>query len=99
MWSDGRFEITVLQVYNRIYWSPLVVRLTCKEIWFGGCPWESGETSLDVVVFVLVAAPGRKPFGTVPEIVLAAICTYEIIDAVAGRRDIGGVRVHLAVLE
>ena len=48
---------------------------------------------------MIIAALGRKPFGTVPEIVLAAICTYEIIDAVAGQRDIGGVGVHFTVLE
>ena len=29
---------------------------------------------------------------------LAVICTYEMVDAVAGQRDIGGVRVHLTVL-
>ena len=64
----------------------------------GGCPRESGETSLDVFFLVIIAALGRKPFGTVPEVMLAVICTYEMVDAVAGQRDIGGVRVHLAVL-
>ena len=78
--------------------SPLVVRLARDATRLGGCPRESGETSLDVFFLVIITALGRKPFGTVPEIVLAAICTYEIIDAVAGQRDIGGVGVHFTVL-
>ena len=64
----------------------------------GGCPRESGETSLDVVVFVLVAALGRKPFGTVPEEVLSILGCDEIVNAVAGQRNIGGVGVHFTVL-
>ena len=47
---------------------------------------------------MLVAALGRKPFGTVPEEVLSMLGCDEIVDAVAGQRDIGGVRVHLAIL-
>ena len=77
---------------------PLVVRLARDATCLGSCPRESGETSLDVVVFVVVAALGRQPFRSVSKIVLAVICTYEMVDAVAGQRDIGGVRVHLTVL-
>ena len=55
-------------------------------------------TSLDVVVFVLVTTFGRQPFGTVPEIVLSILGCDEIVNAVAGQRDIGGVRVHFTVL-
>ena len=78
--------------------SPLVVRLARDATRLGGCPRESGETSLDVVVFVLVAALGRKPFGTVPEEVLSIIGCDEIVNAVAGQRNIGGVGVHFTVL-
>ena len=47
---------------------------------------------------MIIAALGRQPFRSVSKIVLAVICTYEMVDAVAGQRDIGGVRVHLTVL-
>ena len=49
----------------------------------------SGETSLDVVAFVLVAALGRKPFGSVAEVVLPMLLSYEVVDAVAGRQFVG----------
>ena len=47
---------------------------------------------------MLVAALGRKPFGTVPEVMLAMFWCNEIVDAVAGQRDVRRIRVHLAVL-
>ena len=47
---------------------------------------------------MIIAALGRQPFGTVPEIVLSILGCDEIVNAVAGRRDIGGVRVHFTVL-
>ena len=77
---------------------PLVVRLAREATRLGGCPRESGETSLDVVVFVLVAALGRKPFGSVAEVVLPMLLSYEVVDAVAGQRDVRRVCVHFTVL-
>ena len=41
---------------------PLVVRLARDATRLGGCPRESGETSLDVFFLVIIAALGRKPF-------------------------------------
>ena len=78
---------------------PLVESLACDATRFCGRPRASGYTGADVFFLVIITAFSREPLRPVPEIVLAAICTYEIIDAVAGQRDIGGVRVHLAVLE
>ena len=78
---------------------PLVVRLARDATRNGGCPRESGETSLDVVVFVLVAALGRKPFGTVPEVMLAMFWCNEIVDGITGKCDVRRICVHLAVLE
>ena len=77
---------------------PLVEGLAREATRLGGCPRESGETSLDVVVFVLVAALGRKPFGSVAEVVLLMLLSYEVVDAVAGQRDVRLVRVHFTVL-
>ena len=47
---------------------------------------------------MIVAALGRKPFGTVPEEVLSILGCDEIVNAVAGQRNIGGVGVHFTVL-
>ena len=77
---------------------PLVVRLARDATRFCGCPRESGETSLDVVVFVLVAGLGRKPFGTVPEVMLAMFWCNEIDDGITGKCDVRRICVHLAVL-
>ena len=77
---------------------PLVVRLARDATCLDSCPRESGETSLDVFFLVIIAALGRKPFGTVPEVMLAMFWCNEIVDGITGQRDIGGVRVHLAVL-
>ena len=77
---------------------PLVESLACDATRFCGRPRASSETSLDVVVFVLVTTFGRQPFGTVAEIVLSILGCDEIVNAVAGQRDIGGVRVHFTVL-
>ena len=68
--------------------SSLVVRLARDATRLGGCPRESGETSLDVVVFVLVAALGRKPVGTVPEVMLAMFWCNEIVDGITGKCDV-----------
>ena len=78
--------------------SPLVVRLASDATRIGGCPRESGETSLDVVVFVLSTTFSRKPVGTVPEIVLAKLWSDEIVDAFTRQCYIGGVGVHFTVL-
>ena len=51
------------------------------------------------MVFVLVAALGRKPFGSVAEVVLAMLLSYEVVYAVAGQRDVRRVGVHLAVVK
>ena len=74
------------------------VRLARDATRLGGCPRESGETSLDVIVFVLVATLGRKPFGSVAEVVLPMLLSYEVVDAVAGQRNVRRVGVHLTVL-
>ena len=78
---------------------PLVESLACDATRFCGRPRASGYTGADVFFLVIITAFSREPLRHVPEIVLAAICTYEIVDAVAGQRDIGGVRVHFTVLE
>ena len=78
---------------------PLVESLACDATRFCGRPRASGYTGADVFFLVIITAFSREPLRPVPEIVLAAICTYEIVDAVAGQRDIGGVRVHFTVLE
>ena len=77
---------------------PLVEGLAREATRLGGCPRESGETSLDVVVFVLVATLGREPFGSVAEVVLLMLLSYEVVDAVAGQRNVSRVSVHLTVL-
>ena len=66
---------------------------------FCGRPRASSESGIDVFFLMLVTTFGRQPFRSVSEIVLAAICTYEIIDAVAGKCDVRRICVHLAVLE
>ena len=78
---------------------PLVESFACDATRFCGRPRASGYTGADVFFLVIITAFSREPLRLVPEIVLAAICTYEIVDAVAGQRDIGGVRVHFTVLE
>ena len=78
--------------------SSLVVRLARDATRLGGCPRESGETSLDVVVFALVAALGRKPVGTVPEVMLAMFWCNEIVDGITGKCDVRRICVHLAIL-
>ena len=72
--------------------------LACEATRFCGRPRASGETSLDVFVFVLVAALGRKPLGSVPEVVFAMFWCDEIVDGITGKCDVGRVRIHLAVL-
>ena len=62
----------------------IVVRLTCNTTWFGSRPCASSETSVDVVVFMIVAALGREPLGPVPEVVFAMLWCNEIVDAVPG---------------
>ena len=77
---------------------PLVESLACDATRFCGRPRASGYTGADVFFLVIITAFSREPLRPVPEIVLAAICTYEIVDGIAGKCDIGGVRVHLTVL-
>ena len=72
--------------------------LACEATRFCGRPRASSETSLDVVVFVLVTTFGRQPLRPVPEVVFAVLGCDEIVNAVAGQRNIGGVRVHFTVL-
>ena len=72
--------------------------LRAKATRFCGRPRASSETSLDVVVFVLVTTFGRQPLRPVPEVVFAVLGCDEIVNAVAGQRNIGGVRVHFTVL-
>ena len=48
---------------------------------------------------MLVTTFGRQPFRSVFKVVFTVLWCDEIVDAIAGQRDIGGVRVHLAVLE
>ena len=77
---------------------PLVESLARDATRLGGCPRKSGETSLDVVVFVLVTTFGRQPLRPVPEVVFAVLGSDEIIDAFTRQCYIGRVRIHLAVL-
>ena len=65
---------------------------------FGSRPCASSETSLDVFFLVIIAALGRKPFGTVPEVMLAMFWCNEIVDGITGKCYIGRVRIHLAIL-
>ena len=51
-----------------------------------------------IVVFVLVTTFSRKPFGTVLEVVLPMLFSYDVVDAVAGQRDVRRVRIHFAIL-
>ena len=78
---------------------PLVESLACDATRFCGRPRASGYTGADVFFLVIITAFSREPLRPVPEIVLAAICTYEIVDAVAGKCDVRRICVHLAVLE
>ena len=48
---------------------------------------------------MLVTTFGRQPFRSVFKVVFTVLWCDEIIDAVAGQRDIGGVGVHFTVLE
>ena len=47
---------------------------------------------------MIVAAFSREPLGSVFKVMLAMLCTYEIVDAVTGYGNVHRVRIHLAVL-
>ena len=47
---------------------------------------------------MLVATLDREPLGSVAEVVLPMLLRYEVVDAVAGQRDVRRVRVHFTVL-
>ena len=61
--------------------------------------WATGYSSTDIVVFVVGATFGRKPLGSVSEVVRTTICLDESIDAFASQRNVCRVCVHLAVLK
>ena len=66
---------------------PLVEGLVCETTRLGGRgrPWATGYSSTDIVVFVFVATFGRKPLGSVSEVVRTTICPEESIDAFASQ--------------
>ena len=78
---------------------PLVEGLACETTRLGGRPWATGCSITDIVVFVFVSTFGRKPLGSVSEVVRTTICPDESIDAFASQRNVCRVCVHLAVLK
>ena len=78
---------------------PLVEGLACDTTRLGGRPWATGCSSADIVVFLFVATFGRKPLGSVSELVRTTICPDESIDVSASQCNVCRVCVHLAVLK
>ena len=76
-----------------------VESLACETTRLSGRPWATGYSSTDIVVFMFVATFGRKPLGSVSEVVRTIICPDESIDAFAIQRNVCRVCVHLAVLK
>ena len=77
----------------------LVESLACDATRFCGRPRASGYTGADVFFLVIIAAFSREPLRPVPEVVFAVLGSDEIIDGSTGKRNVGGVGVHFAVLE
>ena len=77
----------------------LVESLACETTRLGGPPWATGYSSTGIVVFVFVATFGRKPLGSVSEVVCATIYPHESIDAFASQSNVCRVCVHLTVLK
>ena len=77
----------------------LVESPACETTGLGGRPWATGYSSTDIVVFVFVATFGRKPLGSMSELMYATICPHESIDAFASQSNLCRVCVHLAVLK
>ena len=78
---------------------PLVEALACETTRLCGRPSSTGYSSADIVIFVFVATFGRKPLGSVSEVVRTTICPDESIDAFTSLRNVCRVCVHLAVLK